>query len=126
MESDSRSGGQGKGALEELFRERIRRALESIIDEELEAALGAARSQRVGSVRNRLPARLACTHVDDQLGRDHAHDAAGSDRRRAGSKPRVAQPDDPALSAPYRTGRPMLFVSGSSKPVSMKVCAAAA
>ena len=51
MESDSRSGGRGEGALEELMRERIRATIESIVDEELEAALGAARSQRVGAVR---------------------------------------------------------------------------
>jgi transposase-like protein len=51
MESDSRSAGPGKGALEELMRERIRVTIEGILDEELEAALGAARSQRVGLIR---------------------------------------------------------------------------
>jgi putative transposase len=51
MEMDSRSGLQGKGALEELMRERIRATIETIVEEELEGALGAARSQRVGSVR---------------------------------------------------------------------------
>jgi putative transposase len=51
MEMDSRSVGPGKGALEGLMRERIRATIESIVDEELEAALGAARSQRVGAVR---------------------------------------------------------------------------
>ncbi len=51
MESDSSSGWQGKGALEELLRERIRTTIESIVDEELEAALGAAPSQRRGPVR---------------------------------------------------------------------------
>src|SRR6202035_3490191 len=51
MEMDSRSGWQGKGKLEELMRERIRATIESIIDEELEGALGAARSRRVGLVR---------------------------------------------------------------------------
>jgi putative transposase len=51
MEMDSRSGGAGKGALEELMRERIRATIEAIVDEELEAALGAGRSARVGSVR---------------------------------------------------------------------------
>ena len=51
IERDSRSGGQGKGALEELPRERIRAAIEAIVNEELEAALGAARSQRVGPIR---------------------------------------------------------------------------
>jgi len=51
MESDSSSGWQGKGGLEELMRERIRTTIEGIIDEELVAALGAARSQRSGPVR---------------------------------------------------------------------------
>ena len=51
MESDSSSGWQGKGALEELMRERIRTTIESIVDEELKAALGAGRSQRSAPVR---------------------------------------------------------------------------
>jgi transposase-like protein len=51
METDSRSGWQGKGALEDLLRERIRATIEAIIKEELEAALGAGRSERVGAVR---------------------------------------------------------------------------
>ena len=51
MEMDSRSEGAGKGSLEELMRERIRASIEAIVDEELEAALGAGRSARVGSVR---------------------------------------------------------------------------
>jgi len=51
MESDSRSGGPGKGALEEVMRERIRVTIESIVAEELESALGAAPSERVGPVR---------------------------------------------------------------------------
>ncbi|MHB8381413.1 MAG: IS256 family transposase [Candidatus Binataceae bacterium] len=51
MESDSRDLGAGKATLEDLMRERIRATIEAIVDEELEAALGAARSQRVGSVR---------------------------------------------------------------------------
>jgi hypothetical protein len=41
MESDSSRGRQRKGALEELMRERIRTTIESIVDEELKAALGA-------------------------------------------------------------------------------------
>jgi putative transposase len=51
MASDSRSLGRGEGTLEELMRERIRATIETIVDEELAAALGAARSQRVGSLR---------------------------------------------------------------------------
>jgi hypothetical protein len=42
MESDSRSEGEGKGALEELMRERIRATIETIVEEELHGALGAA------------------------------------------------------------------------------------
>ena len=41
MEMDSRSGEAGKGSLEELMRERIRATIEAIVEEELEAALGA-------------------------------------------------------------------------------------
>ena len=51
MESDSRSVRRGEGGLEELIRERIRATIETIIDEELDGALGATRSQRVGEVR---------------------------------------------------------------------------
>src|ERR1700738_1156358 len=51
MESDSRSLVGGEGTLEELMRERIRATIEAIVDEELKGALGAAPSQRVGSVR---------------------------------------------------------------------------
>jgi hypothetical protein len=47
----SRSGWQGKGTLEELMRERIRATIETIIDEELESARGAASSRRAGPVR---------------------------------------------------------------------------
>ena len=51
MESNSGSREQGEGTLEDLMRERIRATIETIVDEELEAALGAAPSQRVGPVR---------------------------------------------------------------------------
>ena len=51
MERDSRSGGQGKGSLEELMRERIRGTIEIIVEQELEEALGAASSERVGAER---------------------------------------------------------------------------
>jgi transposase-like protein len=51
MERDSRSAGDGKGSLEELLRERIRATIELIVEQELEEALGAANSQRVGEQR---------------------------------------------------------------------------
>jgi len=51
METDSRSGWQEKGTLEELMRERIRGTIEALVEEELAAALGASRSARVGAIR---------------------------------------------------------------------------
>jgi putative transposase len=51
MERDSRSAWEGKGSLEELLRERIRGTIELIVEQELEEALGAANSARVGEQR---------------------------------------------------------------------------
>ncbi len=51
MERDSRSGRQGKGSLEELMRERVRGSIEIIVEQELDEALGAASSARVGEQR---------------------------------------------------------------------------
>ena len=87
------------------MRERIRATIESIVDEELEAALGAARiaAGRPGS--SWLPARQARTHADDQPWGDDDRDAAGENRGRRWASARVAQPDDPALPAPHRAGR---------------------
>jgi len=52
MERNSRSGSEGKGALEELMRERIRGTIELIVEQELEEVLGAASSARVGERRS--------------------------------------------------------------------------
>jgi putative transposase len=87
METDSRSGWQGKGALEDLLRERIRATIETIIEEELEAALGAAKSQRVGSERagyrhgkrvRRLTTSLGATTI--AMPRARIEDAQGQRR----------------------------------------------
>ena len=55
MGSDSRKGLQGEGlgpdAIEIVMRERIREMIEVLVAEELDAALGAARSARVGADR---------------------------------------------------------------------------
>jgi hypothetical protein len=51
MEGDSRSRWQGKGSLEELLRELIRGTIELIVEQELEATIGAASSQRIGDQR---------------------------------------------------------------------------
>ena len=87
METDSRSGGQGKGTLEDLLRERIRATIETLVEEELEGALGAARSQRVGSMRagyrhgkraRRLTTSLGATTIT--LPRARIEDAQGQRR----------------------------------------------
>jgi putative transposase len=51
MERDSKSGGQGKGSLEELMRERVRGSIELMVEQELDEALGAVSSERVGERR---------------------------------------------------------------------------
>jgi transposase-like protein len=57
MESDSRvavsgeAGGFGPDAIERAMRERVRATIEQLIEEELAAALGAAKSERVGATR---------------------------------------------------------------------------
>lgn len=59
MGSDSRSGLRGEVAevfgpdsIEAMMRERIRATIEGLIEEELDAVLGAAKSKRVGDARN--------------------------------------------------------------------------
>jgi putative transposase len=52
MERGSRSRVSGKGSLEELLRERVRGIIEIIVEQELEEALGAASSARVGTQRS--------------------------------------------------------------------------
>jgi putative transposase len=57
MERDSRKAAEeegfawGPGTIEAEIRDRIRGMIEAIVEEELEGALGAGRSQRVGAVR---------------------------------------------------------------------------
>jgi transposase-like protein len=55
MGSDSKSGETREGftadAIEQVVRERIREVIERLVDEELEAVLGACRSRRVGEQR---------------------------------------------------------------------------
>ena len=51
MESDSRKAWSGEGELEGLMRERVRGTIETIVEEELLAAVGAERSRRIGPLR---------------------------------------------------------------------------
>ena len=105
MESDSSLGWQGKGALEELMRERIRATIENIVEEELEAALGAARSQRSGLVRvgyrpgkrsRTLTTSLGPTTIATPRARMEGEDGLRREWRSAVIS---------ALSAPHRTSR---------------------
>ena len=68
VERDSRSRWVGQGALEELMRERIRGTIEAIVEEELEEALGAARSQRVGATRTGYRHRKRSRTLSTSLG----------------------------------------------------------
>jgi hypothetical protein len=58
--------GKGKGALEELMRERIRATIETIVDEELEAALGVCPIATSWPGSSWLPARKAPANADGQ------------------------------------------------------------
>jgi putative transposase len=87
MERDSRSAAQGKGSLEELMRERIRDTIEIIIEEELEAALGAPRSQRVGTERTgyrhgKRPRTLTTSLGPTTIAMPRARIAGGDGRER--------------------------------------------
>jgi transposase-like protein len=91
METDSRSGWPGKGALEELLCERIRATIETIIEEELEAALGAERSARVGAQRAGYRHGKRQRGLTTRLGATTITMPRGADRRRTGPAPRMAR-----------------------------------
>ena len=103
MEMDSRVEKQEKVPLEELMRERIRAAIEAIVDEELEAALGAGRSAG-GLGSRRLSAREAGANVEHQPGSDDDSDAGGTVGGRRRKEPGMAQPDDSTLPTADRAG----------------------
>lgn len=54
MTNDSRkaTAAEGVAALEDLIRQRVRETIEAVLEEELTAALGAGRSDRVGATRH--------------------------------------------------------------------------
>jgi transposase-like protein len=128
MEMDSRSGWQGKGALEELMRERIRATIETIVEEELEGALGAARSQRVGSVRvgyrhgkraRTLPTSLGATTIT--MPRARIEDAQGQSRewhsRMIPRYQRRTERVDEAILGVYLSGTNTRRIRGALAPL---------
>jgi transposase-like protein len=128
MESDSRSVRRGEGTLEELMRERIRATIETIIDEELEAALGAARSQRVGSVRagyrhgkraRTLTTSLGATTIDLPRARVERADGRRSEWR-SGMIPRYQRRTervDEAILGVYLSGTNTRRLRGALAPL---------
>jgi len=98
MERDSRKAAEEEGlawgpdTIEAEIRDRIRTMIESIVDEELEAALGAGRSQRVGArtgyrhgARERqLTTSLGKTTITLPRARLKGADGAESEWHRAG------------------------------------------
>ena len=85
-------GGEEKATLEEPMREQIRVTIESIVAEELESALGAAPSERVGPVRAGYRHGKRARTLTTSLGSDDNRDAAGENRGRRWASARVAQP----------------------------------
>ena len=95
MERDSRKGvGEegfewGRDTVEAEIRERVRGMIEAVIEEELERALGAGKSQRVAGARTgyRHGARTSAHH---QCGQDHHYAATRAPERRRRRGKRVA------------------------------------
>ena len=69
-------------SLETLIRRRARGLIDAIVDEELEAALGAAESARVGVARQGYRHGTPRADVDDESGADDLRDAARPRARR--------------------------------------------
>jgi putative transposase len=128
MEMDSRSGWAGKGALEDLLRERIRAIIETLVEEELEGALGAARSQRVGSMRvgyrhgkrvRRLTTSLGATTIS--MPRARIEDAQGHRREwRSRMMPRYQRRTervDEAILGVYLSGTNTRRLRGALAPL---------
>jgi hypothetical protein len=103
MQMDSRSRWQGKGSLEELMRERIRGTIELIVEQELQEAIGAASSERVGEQRAGYRHGHRARTLSTSLGATTI--AMPRARIEGGRRPAagMAQRDHSELSAAHRT-----------------------
>ena len=81
----------GPDTIEAEMRRRVRETIEAIVKEELEAALGAGKSARVGDERQRLSSRKPRADADDQPGTRDDQDAAGANPARGRGDVGVAQ-----------------------------------
>ena len=94
-----RTGGERATSLETAIRLRARGLIDAIVEEELDAALGATLSTRVGEgrqgYRHGTRARTLTTSLADAL-----RDAAGSPANRGGRDRRMAERAGAAVSTP--------------------------
>jgi hypothetical protein len=110
MQDDSRKGAVRQGetfdtdTIEARMRMRIRETITTIVEEELEAALGAEKSARVGVTRHgyRHGARERTLTTPGTV---HVRDAASTPGRSGRDHQRMAQYDGGPISAPDRPGR---------------------
>jgi transposase-like protein len=132
MGSDSRKGLKGEGlgpdAIETVMRERIRETIEALVAEELEAALGAARSARVGATRVGYRHGTRLRTVTTSLGpttftlpRARMRPAAGAGRewrsRLIGRYERRTERVDEALLGVYLSGTNTRRIRGALAPL---------
>ena len=108
MERESRKAVEKEGfewgpeTIEARFGNRFGGLIEAIVGEELEATLGASRSQRVGAARTGYRHGMRERQLSTSLGKTTIWLAprAVETRRRRGK--RMAQPDHPSLSTAHR------------------------
>lgn len=91
-------------AIEATMRARVRDLIETILQEELDAILGAAKSARVGETR-RGYRHGARAHADDEPWADDHPDAASPDPGARSHDFGMAERDGPTVSAADRARR---------------------
>lgn len=131
MGSDSKKGLSGEefgpDSIEKAMRERIRETIEALVDEELEIALGAARSERIGSragYRHGTRARTVTTSLGPTtfaMPRARMHGADGEGRewqsRMIGRYERRTERVDEALLGVYLSGTNTRRIRGALAPL---------
>ncbi len=131
MGSDSKKGLRGEefgpDSIERAMRERIRETIEALVDEELEIALGAARSERVGlrsGYRHGIRARTLTTSLGPTtfaMPRARVHGADGEERewrsRTIGRYERRTERVDEALLGVYLSGTNTRRIRGALAPL---------
>lgn len=129
MTNDSRKAttAEGAAALEGLIRQRVRETIEAVLEEELTAALGAGRSDRVGATRHGYRhgtrERLLTTSVGPTpltVPRARVHAPAGTTEWRSTVLPRyqrrTAQVDEAILGV-YLSGANSRRIRGALAPL---------